>query len=248
MEVFLGEYGLLFENGGVCIEKCDKELYYNKRPIYAFIKTSMAVTEFFDTAYSEIKTDADSVFCCGVLTTPNGSELEFQDRYEVKDNGVVISREIKILKKAKDDLGFASKISFVLKDADKVRDLHCFAPANWYRDNEYARPYVIGYDPDCEYHLRKETAMTLPLFAAQTKSGGETIMFSRNRSDVKLPGRRVYHFTQVIDEECNVGSIGLSKPENKTLNYLYYGFPVRKETGAVSDGLSIDYVYPATDG
>ncbi len=58
----------------------------------------------------------------------------------------------------------------------------------------------------------------------------------------------MYHFTQAIDRDYTAASIGLSKPEDKTINYLYYGFPVRKKTGAVADGMSIDYVYPGTDG
>ena len=248
MGLKLGERELVFEDGGVKIVKDGAVLFFNKRPMYAFVKTAMAVTEFFDRAYDSVKEDGDAVTTEGVLTTPNGSELKFRDTYETVSGSVVISRDVTILKKGDDDLGFASKISFVLADASTVRDYHCFAPATWYRDNEFARPYVIGFDPDCEYHLRKETAMTLPLFAARSKKNGETIMLSRNKADLTLPGRRMYHFTQAVDEQYTAASIGLSKPEDKTINYLYYGFPVRMQTGAVRDGISIDYVYPATDG
>ncbi|MBR4768802.1 MAG: hypothetical protein IK088_07490, partial [Lachnospiraceae bacterium] len=222
-------------------------LYYNRRPVYAFVKTFMAVTEFFDRAYESVKEEEGKTRAEAVLTTPNGSELRFEDIYEEDGEGFLILRTVTVLKKAEDDLGFASKVSFVLAGAESIRDHHCFAPATWYRDNEYARPYVTGFDPDCEYHLRKETGMTLPLFAAKSKKTGETIMLSRNKADVTLPGRR-NHFTLEIDEDCTVGSIGLSRPENETINYLYYGFPVRKKTGAVRDGVSIDYVYPSTDG
>jgi len=248
MAMMINDHELVFDHGGVRILKNDRVLYYNKRPVYAFVKTTMAVTEFFDREYEEIREEEGRTVASGVLVTPNGSELEFEDTYTEDSGSIVISRKVSVLKKADDDLGFASKISFVLSDAESIRDYSCFAPATWYKDNEYARPNVIGYDPDCEYHLRKETAMTLPLFAAMSKKSGETIMLSRNKADVTLPGRRMYHFTQAIDEEYTTGSIGLSRPEDKTINYLYYGLPVRKKTGAVSDGISIDYVYPATDG
>ena len=247
MGLKIGERELVFEDGGVKIVRSGETLFFNKRPMYAFVKTAMAVTEFFDRAYDSVKENGDAVTAEGVLTTPNGSELRFEDTYESTAGSVVITRDVTVLKKGDDDLGFASKISFVLADAETIRDYHCFAPATWYRDNEYARPYVTGFDPDCEYHLRKETAMTLPLFAARSKKSGETIMLSRNKADVTLPGR-MHHFTQVIDEQYSAASIGLSRPEDKTINYLYYGFPVRKQTGAVRDGISIDYVYPATDG
>jgi hypothetical protein len=40
----------------------------------------------------------------------------------------------------------------------------------------------------------------------------------------------------------------MSRPESRTLNYLYYGFAVRKEIATKIDGLSLDYVYPGCDG
>jgi hypothetical protein len=52
----------------------------------------------------------------------------------------------------------------------------------------------------------------------------------------------------LVDRVFNIGSIGISRPENKTLNYLYYGFPLRKEIPTRRDGLTIDYVYPGCDG
>lgn len=243
-----GNYELIFNDGGVVIEKAGSTLYYNKRPMYAFIKTTMAVIDFYDKEYDSFEESEGKVIASGIMKTPNGSKLEFRDVYSVEDDGIVISRKLTVLEKSEDDLGFASKISFVLPDADTIRDYQCFAPATWYRDNEYARPFVIGYDTECEYNWRKETGMPLPLFAALSKKSGEAIMFSRNKSDVTLPGRNTCKFSQMIDRDYTVGSIGLSKPENKTIAYLYYGYPVRKETGAVRDGISIDYVYPGADG
>ena len=243
-----GDYTLNFENGGVTIEKDGNVLYFNKRPIYAFIKTTMAVVEFFDKTYDSIKESDGKIYAEGIFETPNGSKLSFEDIYATDSEGIVISRKVTVIEKSDDDLGFASKISFVLPDAESIKDYDCFAPATWYKDNEFARQYVIGYDADCEYNWRKETGMPLPLFAAQSKSSGETIMFSRNKSDVTLPSRKTCKFSQMIDREYTVGSMGLSKPENETISYLYYGFPVRKKTEAVRDGITIDYVYPGSDG
>ncbi len=244
-----GDYELTIEDGGVAVRKGGELLYYNHRPMYAFVKTAMAVTEFYDQPYTDAGAESDgSLHAGGVLVTPGGSGLEFADRYEAQAGGFLISRTIMVLSKGTDDLGFATKISLVLKDAGTIRDYHCFAPSVWYRDNEYARPDVIGVDTDCEYHWRKETGLTLPLFAALNKRSGEAVMFSRNRADVTLPGTREYHFTQAIDRDYTVGALGLSRPEGRTLNYLYYGFPVRKETGARSEGITLDYVYPGADG
>ena len=40
MQLKLGDYELVFYNGGITIEKGGSTLYYNKRPIDAFIKTT----------------------------------------------------------------------------------------------------------------------------------------------------------------------------------------------------------------
>ena len=63
-----------------------------------------------------------------------------------------VDRTVTVLETA-DDFGFATKVSFVLAASDKIRDYNCFAPANWYRQNEFANPSVLGYDLDCEYVL-----------------------------------------------------------------------------------------------
>ena len=247
--ITMDSYVFTIENGGTVIRKNGEVLYFNRRPMYAFVKTHLAVAEFYDRAYDSAEESADGSFRAeGVLETPNGSALRFEDVYRADRDGIKIARTVTVLRKGEDDLGFSTKISFVLASSDNILDYDCFAPATWYMDNKYARPYVIGFDKECEYHWRKETGMTLPLFAAQNKASGEAVMLSRYAADVTLPGESMFHFSQVIDRKYTVGSIGLSKPENRTINYLYYGFPLRKDTGAVRDGLSIDYVYPGTDG
>lgn len=59
MKLQTGNYDILFNNGGVSIEKDGNVLYYNKRPMYVFIKTAMAVTEFFDKPYDSVNWGQD---------------------------------------------------------------------------------------------------------------------------------------------------------------------------------------------
>lgn len=51
-----------------------------------------------------------------------------------------------------------------------------------------------------------------------------------------------------VDPRFSIGSLGMSRPDSRTLNYMYYGFAVRKDNPTPIDGLSIDYVYPGCDG
>ena len=147
-----------------------------------------------------------------------------------------------------DDYGFASKISFVMAASDNVRDYDYFAPANWYKQNEYSKPHNMGHDLDCEYFWRREVNYTLPLFAAQNKASGETVMLSRWASDVGMRDHNFVPSEHIVDRKFSIGSIGISKPESKTLNLLYYGYALRKDIDTQRQGLSIDYVYPGVDG
>lgn len=247
MELRAGTYVMQFRNGGVEVLKDNAVLYFNKRPMYAFIKTAFTITEFYDAPYDEISENNGRITAKGILKSPTGSELAFNDVYESAGSGFKISREVTVLKNV-DDIGFATKLSFVLAASDNIRDYDYFAPANWYRQNEWARPTNMGYDIDCEYFWRNEVVYTLPLFAAQNRSSGEMAMLSRWAADVTMRDHTLVQSEHVVDRQFTIGSIGISKPESKTLNYLYYGFPLRKDISTKRDGLMIDYTYPGMDG
>ena len=70
MKLKTGERELIFENGGVQICKDAQILYFNRRPMYAFVKTDMAVTEFFDREYDNISEENGRIKAEGILATP----------------------------------------------------------------------------------------------------------------------------------------------------------------------------------
>ena len=242
-----GNYSMRFSRGGVEVLRGGEVLYFNRRPMYAFIKTALSITEFYDAPYDEVTEASGRAEAHGVLVLPTGSELAFLDLYEADGTGFKISRSVTVLKNT-DDYGFATKIALVMAASDVVGDYDMFAPANWYRRNEYAKPHVMGYDKDCEYFWRREVNYTLPLFAAQHRSSGEMVMLSRWAADASMRDHTFVQSEHIVDRKFTIGAIGVSKPEDQTLNYLYYGFPLRKKIGTVRDGLSIDYVYPGVDG
>lgn len=247
MELSCGDYTLIFIHGGMQVRKNGRLLYFNKRPMYVTVKTAMAVNEFYDRAYADVRAIGGAIRAEGILTVPSGSAFSFLDVYEAAGTGFKVSRNVKVLK-AGDDLGFSTKVSWTVADSDDVRDYNCFAPGVWYKQNEFAPDDAFGKDLDNEYFWRMETCYALPLFAMQHIASGETAALSRWAADATLPTTDVMRSENIADPKCTVGAIGMSKPENRTLNYLYYGFAVRKELEAEIDGLSIDYVYPGCDG
>ena len=244
-----GDYTLSFVNGGLEVDRGGKLLYYNRRPMFATVKSSFASSGFYDSAYSKVTANGDKIIAEGVLTVPSGSEFAFIDTYVSVEPGFRVSRNVKV-QKAADDLGFSTKVSFVMTESEDVHDYNCFAPGTWYKQNEFANEFSIGKDLDCEYFWRLETHYALPLFAMQNIASGETAVLSRWASDVTMRSLELSSAEKLsyTDPKFTIGSIGMSRPESKTLDYMYYGFPVRKDIETKVDGLSIDYVYPGSDG
>ena len=215
--------------------------------MFVTVKTCVCVSEFYDGAYSEVTQHDDKIEAKGTITVPSGSPFSFTDLYEVAGSGFKVSRNVKVLKVG-DDLGFSTKISLVMAESDNTRDYHCFAPGVWYKQNEFAPDSAIGKDLDCEYFWRRRQLTAFPCSRCKTSRQGKRslcrdgLRMSRCRRPIsesrELRGSR----------SCTVGAIGMSKPERQTLNYKYYGFAIRKQIETEVDGLSIDYVYPASDG
>ncbi len=247
MELTTGSYVLGFVDGGIEILKDGQQLYFNRRPVYVFVKTALSITEFYDEAYESVRATHSGAIGAGSITTPAGSRLSFEDTFEPLGSGFRIKRKVSVVETA-DDLGSATKFSLVFSGSEEIRDFDYFAPGAWYRNNQYTQPDRMGYDLECEYFWRREVNYPLPLFAAQNKATGESVCLSRWAADVVMRDNDVVQSEHIVDRKFNIGSIGISKPENKTLNYLYYGFPLRKEIPTKRDGLSIDYVYPGVDG
>ncbi|NLM26621.1 MAG: hypothetical protein GX211_00380 [Clostridiaceae bacterium] len=247
MKLVCGDYSLCFCDGGLEVRKNNILLYFNRRPMYVTVKTAFAASEFYDKAYDEVSAFDDMVIAKGTLSVPSGSEFYFSDVYELCESGFKVKRNVKVIKAA-DDLGFSTKISLVMTQSNEIRDYYYFAPGVWYKHNEFAPDYAIGKDLDCEYFWRMETCYALPVFAMQNIDSGETAAISRWAADVTMRSLDIVRSENNVDRRFNIGAIGMSKPESKTLNYMYYGFAYRKDIDTKCDGLSIDYVYPGCDG
>ena len=166
MELVAGNYRISFEAGGYEVYRDQDILYFNRRPMYAFVKTALSITEFYDAPYSEVSEMSDGILAEGVLQTPSGTELKFSDSFSVFSDGLKIDRQVSVIKTI-NDLGFASKISFVMAPSEDIGEYDCFAPGAWYRQNQFTAPHVVGNDTSCEYFWQSELKYALPLFSAQ---------------------------------------------------------------------------------
>ena len=247
MGLTYGAYDLNLAGGAVAVQKDGVLLYCNRRPMAVTVKTAFALNRCYEAAYDEVSTLAGSLTARGVLAIPSGSAFAFEDVFESTRDGFRVSRKVRVLR-AGDDLGFSTKFSLVMAESADVRDYNCFAPGAWYKQNEFAPDYTVGKDLDCEYFWQKETCYALPLFAMQNISSGEAVSLSRWAADITMRNTEIVQSENNVDPLFTIGSIGMSKPGDTTLNYMYYGYAVRTPSDTRADGLSIDYVYPGCDG
>lgn len=248
----IGDYGISFRDGGVFIAKAGEELYFNRRPVYISVKDISAVCVFRDIPYASVREENGQVCAEGKFTTENGSEFDVRDVYRVmtgeKGESLVVDRQVSVLKGAERDLGFQSKVGLWSSVSDDPEAFNYFSPGEWYRHNQYAAQYAMGKTMDKQYYWRKETYSGLPMFAMQNIASGETVCFSRLAADVTMCSQGSVASESFIDEKNTVGALGISKPKPEALLYTYYGAPLSKPIDAETDGLSIDYIYPGTNG
>ncbi len=150
MHLALREYEIIFENGGLRVEKNGKELYFNARPVYVSVKTYAAINEFRDTAYDRVHEEDGTVIGESLFVTGNGSEIAVRDCYSIQDGALKIARTAAVMKRGENDLGFQTKISFYQKASDELRDYDYFSPGQWYRNNEYAAEFAPGKNMDLQ--------------------------------------------------------------------------------------------------
>ncbi len=247
MELTCNHYQLQFTDGGIQVCRDGRKLYFNKRPLFITIKTVSAINVFYDCPYETVEENGDCVTAKGTLTVPSGASFAFVDTYRTEAPVFSVSRQVTVLE-AGDELGFSSKFSLTMTESSNPADYQCFSPGLWYKHNEFAPDRVIGKDLDCEYFWQHETRAALPVFAMYNPKSGETAALSRKAADVTLRSMDLLRSENNVDPKYTIGAIGMSCPSRQTLNYMYYGFAVRTQLETASDGLSIDYVYPACDG
>ena len=251
MELNLGAYRILFENGGVRVEKEGKTLYFNRRPIYVSCKTYGAINEFRDCAYDAVAETPDGIRGEGRFVTDNGSVLFARDLYTIEGGAINVDRKTIVEKTAENDLGFQTKIFFYQAQSDDLMDYHYFSPGQWYRHNEFAGNYALGKNMDMQYYYRRETYSGLPMFAMQHIESGETVSMSRWAANATLPSldRTATENYAYVDPKMTVGSFGVSKAKPESLTYTYYGHVMATPLPKTQcDGVAIDYIYPAVDG
>ncbi|WP_130838364.1 hypothetical protein [Lachnoclostridium sp. Marseille-P6806] len=247
MNIFCHSYRFFFEDGGIAVFRGDRMLYANPAPLSLQLKTQAVSNEFCDGIYESVSALSDGVRCEGSLSTPGGSRFCFRDDYLLSGTDIRLRRRVAV-EEAGTEKGFASLFSLVLCGAKSMEDIEGFAPGCYYLHNRFAPAQAIGSSPDMDFIWFMETHCALPLFGVRNPDSGESLVFSRWAPDITLRNLEQNLSENSTDPLLTIGGLGVSRRPGRTLNYTYYGYEVSHPAPAQKRGLSLDYVYPGSDG
>jgi len=237
LELHSGNFIIRFEENieggiGYAVYRSSKPspicLYRTKRPLILILKDYAAKAVDYEAAYASVRADGGRVRAEGELRTSQGSAFRFEDTIEARKDAsaFTFSRKVFVARAEKDDLGFGTRISLGLLQSNDPKDYYYFAPGAWYKQNEKVPDHAIGADLGQRYFWYRETRYALPLFAMQNILNGEAVAFCRAKADVRASDVYERMFDCRTDPSFNYGSLGMS----------------------AQAGLSMDYVYPGTEG
>ncbi len=128
MKLQLGDYELLFSDGGVQVRREGETLYFNRRPVYVSVKTEEAMLRFRDIPYDEVAETGSEVCASARFVTGSGSILRVEDRYARVGEALRIGRSAVVIHADSRDLGFQTKISFCQSASNDLADFEYFSP------------------------------------------------------------------------------------------------------------------------
>lgn len=237
IQLHSGNYILSFEknaNTGIGLRVYHKEclshscLYQIKEPAILLIKDYAAKMVDYKAPYHQVIAKENKVIATAEVKTILGSTFTYIDTYTSieGDSAFELNRKVTVSNAHKDDLGFGTRYSLGMIQSQKAKDYYYFAPGAWYQQNEHVPSHAIGHNLEESYSWYRETRYALPLFAMQNIDHGDTVTFCRARADLKVSNIVEQTYDCRTDASFDYGSLGISNPE----------------------GLSIDYVYPGTEG
>lgn len=237
MKLNSGNYILAFRennDGGIGLsvykKSCPSEIcqYETSKPAVLTVKDYAAKAIDYCAAYQKVEINGSRAIATAEIKTLLGSTFTYTDTYSpiADDSAFELRRTVVVSNADKDDLGFGTRYSLGILQSQKTRDYYYFAPGAWYKQNEHVPGHAIGHNLDEQYSWYRETRYALPLFSMQNINNGDTVTFCRAKADLKASDVFEKMYDCRTDASFYYGSLGMSQP----------------------GGLSIDYVYPGTEG
>jgi len=202
-------------------------LYRTANPLIVMLKDYAAKMIDYEAAYENVAIQGGKAIATGRVKTALGSVFTFTDTIAAHDSNVFLfERRVEVSDAHRDDLGFDTRISLGILQSQDILDFDYFYPGALYKQNKWMRPRGIFYNKNLDYYWYRDTRFTLPLFSMQHTQNGDAVTFCRAKKEVRPSQYGEFMHDSVTSDSFDHGSLGISRP----------------------GGLSVDYVYPGTEG
>ncbi len=186
------------------IRHADHEMFYQQFPARITVRGNDTISagnyveKEYVTAYQTVIQEKFGFRAIAEIQTEKSSTFIVEDKYTLLPEGIfVLFRDIKVVKAAPEDAGFASIVSFTSPlHSSSHRDYEYFIPSILYRNTSETRETAIAADLNVDQMYVKETRTGMPLAMIHEKSTRNTLtlMHYKPAIDVKenpgggLPG------------------------------------------------------------
>ena len=172
--------------------------------------------------YETVSVQDYGYLCTVTVTTENGSEIAFQDRYYLHDDALAMSRTAEVTAIGQGDYGFETVYSFGSADSSKdYSDFDYFIPSILYKDSRDMTNGAQGSNLNVPKMYVKETRTGLPLAMLRDRKSGYSVAIAHLEPEITVNGKLYGGSNGSVDNSLQYGSIGYASEGGMAVNFCY---------------------------
>lgn len=213
--------------GIVVQDENGKTVFENRMPVEIRILNEELEESFLlEVGYENIQQEGECWIGKAQLVSPNGSIFTVSDQYEKQENGVRMTRSLKVDQAGEGDKGYCSLVTVESADetAKEYEDYEYLIPSLLYKDSEGLTPAAAFSQSafESERVMAKETRSGLPFVMMRNKETGATLSLAHDASGIsdKVTTEEVQNKKR-CDPLCRYGSIGLEDRDIPAAAFCY---------------------------
>ena len=173
-------------------------------------------------SYETVSAQVYGYLCTATVTTENGSEIDFIDRYYLHDNSLAMSRTAEVMAVGQGDFGFETVYSFGSAETSKdYSAFDYFIPSILYKDSRDMTSGAQGSNLNVPKMYVKETRTGLPLAMLRDRESGYSLAIAHLEPQITVNGKLYGGSNGNADNALQYGSIGYSSEGGMSVDFCY---------------------------
>lgn len=173
-------------------------------------------------SYETVSAQVYGYLCTATVTTENGSEIDFKDRYYLHDNSLAMSRTAEVMAVGQGDFGFETVYSFGSAETSKdYSAFDYFIPSILYKDSRDMTSGAQGSNLNVPKMYVKETRTGLPLAMLRDRESGYSLAIAHLEPQITVNGKLYGGSNGNADNALQYGSIGYSSEGGMSVDFCY---------------------------